>query len=308
MILIITNKDDYTADFVISLLNKKNIQYLRYNTEEIIKRNDINVKLDSNSISTEISEIKKFKSVWFRRIKYPEFERIENNFYKAYAIEELEFFLKNLWEVLDSKWLSIPHFTYRAESKLLQLKKAISLNFKIPKTIVTSNSVKIKNFYEENGQNIIIKPLYENRFFDGNNEWLLYTNLVTNERIKSLDRSLPLPSIYQENISKKLEIRVTVVNNKVFSASVDSQSNEKTRIDWRREKIKFVTHVLPKDIERKCVDLVKSLNLSFGAIDLILNQKNEYVFIEINPNGQWAWIEFDTGLKISEELINYLND
>jgi glutathione synthase/RimK-type ligase-like ATP-grasp enzyme len=37
--------------------------------------------------------------------------------------------------------------------------------------------------------------------------------------------------------------------------------------------------------------LVKKLGLEFGALDLIVTPDNEYVFVEINPNGQWAWIQ-----------------
>lgn len=103
-------------------------------------------------------------------------------------------------------------------------------------------------------------------------------------------------------------MRITVVSNKVFSAKVDSQKLDKTKTDWRKEKIPFEKYLLPNDIEKKCVELLQKLNLSFGAIDMIRNSNGKYVFLEINPNGQWAWLDMETDLNISDEIINYLTE
>jgi len=114
------------------------------------------------------------------------------------------------------------------------------------------------------------------------------------------------PCIFQQEIKKKLELRVTVIGKEVFCAQVDSQKSMESRTDWRREKNKFESFNLPIDVAEMCVSLVEKLGLRFGAIDLILTPDDSFVFLEINPNGQWVWIETETGLKISEALINEL--
>ena len=124
--------------------------------------------------------------------------------------------------------------------------------------------------------------------------------------MSSPDDYNPFPSIVQRNIKKEYEIRVTVVNEAVFAAKVDSQSNADTKYDWRRKKLKFECYDLPESISSKCISLVKRLNLKFGAIDLIKDKSGQYIFLEINPNGQWAWIEMDTGLLISDAIIKEL--
>jgi glutathione synthase/RimK-type ligase-like ATP-grasp enzyme len=48
------------------------------------------------------------------------------------------------------------------------------------------------------------------------------------------------------------------------------------------------------------------LEFKFGAIDLIKHPNGEYYFWENNPNGQWAWIEMDTGMLISQAIIKFL--
>jgi glutathione synthase/RimK-type ligase-like ATP-grasp enzyme len=106
-----------------------------------------------------------------------------------------------------------------------------------------------------------------------------------------------------------VEIRATIVGNRVFAAEIHSQNSPKTRDDWRRydfDNTPHLPHQLPLDMEQKCVDLVRHLNLNFGAIDLILTPQGEYVFLEINPNGQWGWIEELTGLPICAAIVDLL--
>jgi len=306
MLLIITNKDDYTADYLINKLNEQNRKYYRLNTEDIFGLCKVSFKITEHALKTVFPFSDEIEAVWFRRVKFPVLNDLISTKEKEYMYNEIDAFFKNLWETIDAKWLSIPHFTYRAESKLLQLKKAGQLDFNLPKSLISSDAEEISNFYYELNKNVIIKPLYNNRYRGDDLDWLIYTNKLTDEKLESLSKAAPLHSIYQEFILKKLELRVTVVGNEVFAASVDSQNHCATKTDWRRKKLKFKSFELPEMIKTKCIKLVKDLNISFGAIDIILTPEDEYIFLEINPNGQWAWIEFDTEQNISQSIIEYL--
>lgn len=202
--------------------------------------------------------------------------------------------------------MSKPKSVYDAENKLLQLKIAKEIKFIIPETIITSSKEDLKQFLNEHNNRVIIKPINQGRINEIGGFKNIFTNIISLEHIKNLEKYDLTPSIFQSYIEKNYEIRVTVVDGKVFSAKVESQQNEKTKIDWRKDKLKFTKYKLPDDISEKCLKLVKNLNLNFGAIDLIKSKKGEYVFLEINPNGQWAWIEFDTNLQISEAIISFL--
>lgn len=135
-----------------------------------------------------------------------------------------------------------------------------------------------------------------------------FTNVVPQNLIDQLEDFDLTPCIFQRNIPKKYEIRVTVIGEKVFAAAVYSQSDEEAKIDWRRKRLVFKEVQLPAEIENLCVQILKELNLGFGAIDLIKTPEGEYVFLEINPNGQWVWIENQTGQRISEAIIEYLTN
>ena len=304
MIFIITHKDDFTVDFVIEKLNKKGIRYYRFNCEDIDSR-EYSFSL-GNSTNYHINNIDKINSVWFRRTKLPEIET-KNSAEKLFLLNEYDALLSNIYQILSpKKWLSKPIYVYEAENKLLQLKLASLIGLIFPDTLVTNDKTAVVDFFKKHKSKVIIKPLSQGRIIDNNQTKNIFTNLLSKEYIDNIDKYTLTPSILQPYIEKEYEIRVTIVNGKVFSAKVDSQKLENTKIDWRKEKISFSKYSLPQEISDKCLTLVEKLNLSFGAIDLIKTSNGEYVFLEINPNGQWAWIEFDTGLPISDEIINFL--
>lgn len=304
MILIITHKDDYTVDYVINKLNNNNIPYIRLNCEDIPK---YKFSVD-DSLNFNINGVSKFKSVWFRRTKLSDFSQFPVD-EQEFLLSEYDSFLKNLFNIIDTeKWLSTPNNIYVAENKLLQLKFAKAIGFNIPKTLISTNTPAIKEFYNSTKERMILKPFWNSRLLINGKTNLLFTNLIDKKDVQNLDNLHITPVIFQELIDKKIEFRITIVNNEIFIASVDSQINAKTKIDWRRENLQFKKDDLPEEIKSMCFQLVNKLGLNFGAIDLIKNTKNEFYFIEINPNGQWVWIETDTGLNISDSIINFLNN
>lgn len=306
MILIITHKEDFTADFVIAKLNEIGIKYFRFNCEDIDKANYFFE--DNNDFIFNINNLSAFKSVWFRRTKLPELD-VKNEAEKLYLLGDYDALLDNIYAVLDAKkWLSHPKNVYHAENKIYQIKIAKELGFNIPDTLITNQHSVLQKFIDKHEGNIIIKPIRQGRIREQNGFKSIFTNKINLSTIKELEKYNLTPSIFQEYIEKEYELRITVVGNKIFSAKVDSQKLEETTIDWRKKKIPFEPYSLPMEISEKCLALTQKLNLSFGAIDIIKNKNGEYVFLEINPNGQWAWLETEAGLKISDEIINFLDN
>jgi glutathione synthase/RimK-type ligase-like ATP-grasp enzyme len=303
MILIITHKTDFTADFVINKLNKRQIKYKRFNCEDLFN-SDYTIKINSDYSYSILGETN-FHSVWFRRTKLPMVNSISKG-EQLYLLQEADMFFKNLFSSLSANWLSIPNAVYEAENKLLQLKIAIQIGFLIPPTLITNSKEELREFYNEHNKNIIIKPLSQTRIKYNEGSAFIFTNPMPEYYINQLEEYDLTPCIYQKNILKDYEIRVTVVDEFVFASAVYSQQNERTMNDWRKEKLTFHQIDLPENISQMCLSIVKSLNLKFGAIDLIKTPSNDYIFLEINPNGQWAWIENQTGQKISDAIIKTL--
>jgi glutathione synthase/RimK-type ligase-like ATP-grasp enzyme len=305
MILIITHKEDFTADFLIEKLNYRGIKYFRLNCEEILSEN-YSIKLPSTFSPFSINGNYEFDSVWFRRVKLPvldSLEPVERNF----ILRDFETLLENIFQVIKSKrWLSHPNKVTRAENKLLQLTEATNVGFSVPQTIITNDREQLTSFINHTGRKVIIKPIRQGRIETDAGLWNIYTNIIDSSTVEELSKYDLTPCIIQEYINKQYELRITVVEGSVFAVKIDSQINKGTTVDWRREKLPLQPYSLPYNIEQKCLRLVKKLEISFGAIDMIVNDEGEYVFLEINPNGQWAWVEIETGVKISEAIIQYL--
>ena len=98
-----------------------------------------------------------------------------------------------------------------------------------------------------------------------------------------------------------------MIENNVIAIKITS--NKKIDEDWRRYKneLTYAIFELPKKVNDFCINYVKKLNLNFGAIDLIFHN-NEYYFIEINPTGEWSWLQQNTGYPFDEIIVNSLNN
>ena len=317
MILIVTNKRDYTADYLISELNRQRIKFARFNTEDFPEKTILSFKLAADSVSgyleinSEKINLVNITSIWYRRPTKSElsnlaFDETSNDF----AVNESWECLQGLWRVLDCFWVSNPDKLYRAEFKPLQIKLAANLGFVVPTTLITNSPDNAKFFYDRHSKSIIYKPLKHSQLVRDEELGLIYTSRVTEDEVAKIDNLQLAPGIFQPYICKAFEVRVTVVGEKVFSVKLDTQDVPEALTDWRRvdaSKITHTPHKLPSDIEEKSIELVKKLELAFGAIDLIYTPEGKYIFLEINPNGQWAWIQqFCPEVRIREALIDML--
>jgi glutathione synthase/RimK-type ligase-like ATP-grasp enzyme len=230
-----------------------------------------------------------------------------------YAYEEANAYLKGLWYFLGHKtlWVNHPHANIAANYKLNQLGLANRMGFHLPNTIITNSPEDAQNFYDKYGK-IVVKPLASvpPGIIDAMGQKVMTTHLLTENEAQLLHNVSISPCILQEYVEKEIELRVTIIGESLFAVALDSQNTEYGKIDWRislqAEDLIHIPYDLPPDIESKCRELVRVFGLKFGAIDLILTPSGEYVFLEINPNGQWVWIEQLTGLPMIDTMIKLL--
>jgi glutathione synthase/RimK-type ligase-like ATP-grasp enzyme len=196
-----------------------------------------------------------------------------------------------------------------AESKIYQLSVARSLGLRIPDTLVSNNPSEVRPFFDEHGAEVIAKPLRLGYFDYGDRQTGVFTNRVEPSHLEDGLAIRLAPVIYQPLIPKLSDVRVTVVGRQLFAVAIDSQSDPAASVDWRRtdnEDLPHSSHALPPRLEELCLAYVSALGLHYGAIDLVLTPDGEYVFLEINPNGQWVWMEEKLGLPISGAVASWL--
>lgn len=305
--LIISSTLDYSTDLVCYKLFKRGAKYYRLNRDEF-RKHEIEMDLQKQVllIKTEgleyTVEFDSLKGVYFRA---PVFLRTQSK--KILTLDEqLErnqwsAFIRNLSVFQNATWINSPNDTYKAENKMLQLCVAKNNGLKVPETYLSNAT---NQFVKENSK-FVVKSLDTALFydFDNDNEMFTYSNVVDSEEFQKYELS-QAPVIIQELLEPKIDCRVTYVNGKMFPVKI-LYHGKGLAGDWRCKKdgLDYMSFALPDVIKFNIDKMMKSLNLKFGGIDLALCNDN-YYFIEVNPTGEWGWLETVTGLNISDVICD----
>jgi glutathione synthase/RimK-type ligase-like ATP-grasp enzyme len=205
-----------------------------------------------------------------------------------------------------ARWMNHPRATYLAEHKAFQLRVADDLGFAVPETLVTNSQRYLKDWMPPDAS-VAVKGLDTVLVRTEATETFGFTTFST---LGALDREefREAPVVVQRAVTEKLDIRVTVVAQQVFAAEITGREGPIDG-DWRtlKDQARFSSHSLPKVIHDRCIELVMSLGLEFGAIDLALADR-QYWFLEINPTGEWGWLVDTAGLPIDAAIADWLGE
>jgi glutathione synthase/RimK-type ligase-like ATP-grasp enzyme len=312
VLLIVTQRDDYHADWLVLELQARNADFTRFNTEDYPLTTSLHwthdgaARLRFGECDYDLADV---TAVWYRRPAPPVVAADLPEATAAWARGEAREALMGVWRTLDALWVNNPDRNRIAESKLLQLRTARELGFDIPDSLVSNEPAEVEDFMAANPHGVICKPLMTGRVpVGGGGEQLFFTSQISPESV-SLAALGAEPYLFQELIPKLYDVRVTVIGTEAFAARIESQESEETRTDWRRGHPGELAHTpieLPEDVASACLALCRRLGLEFGAIDLAHEPDGRYTFFEINPNGQWAWVEQRTGLPLRARLSDLL--
>ena len=318
IILIITSEMDSDADFMICRLRDQGENPVRLHTQDFPQAASLSLSLEDDwrgCIKAQGREIKaeSIRSVWWRRPGAYTLPDSLGREEAKFVSDELHQTLHGFFESLDCYWMSRPETIRRASYKLEQLKRAKAMGFEVPSTLVTMDAKAAQDFYERHGGNIIYKtfsqPIIIGNEHENERSQTVYAQPVSKEQLSDSEAIRQAPCLFQANIPKQLELRVTVIGDEVFTAAIHSQENSATQHDWRHYEVEipYSYYELPKDIAERCLNFVKSYGLNFSAMDLVLTPDDRYVFLENNPNGQWSFIEHEVPeLKMLNAIANLL--
>lgn len=178
------------------------------------------------------------------------------------------------------------YFT-RSVNKLHILDVAHKIGLKVPQTYVVCEKK-----YIDTSKAHITKPIFEG-FYERENKNFLYSYTNELSDITSLPSTF-MSSCIQEKLQKAFELRIFFLRDKYYSFAIFSQQDSDTIIDCRKGKtVRYVAYEIPKSIEFKLTKLVKQIQLVTGSIDMVVDTDGEYIFLEVNPVGQFvAYGEF----------------
>lgn len=203
-----------------------------------------------------------------------------------------------LHKFIHEKISKIKHFghpQFADLNKLIVLEKAIGFGLLVPDYIYTTSKKSVISFKKEH-EKIITKTISPGYYYEKEElNYASYTELLSLKDIQNLDSDF-YPTFFQRLIEKVYEIRTFYINNDFFSVAIISQSNSKTKIDYRNyDKLhpnRNIPYKLPKEIEKKLKKIIDDLALKYCSVDLIFGEDGNFYFLEINPIGQFGNVSY----------------
>ncbi|MEH2177703.1 MvdC family ATP-grasp ribosomal peptide maturase [Nostoc sp.] len=317
VVLLITHSGDYfTIDRVAEAVSKLGAQPFRLDTDKFpialqlqanFSNSGSNHTLEYNDCSLNTEQV---QAVWMRRIWQPDLGKELAPQFQAVCSSESLAVLDGFWDSLrEAKWVDDLRRISAAENKLRQLRVASEVGLVIPRTLVTNNPQEAREFFHQVKGKMIVKLLRPLSFGMQASSFFMYTSAVKKEDLLDAETLRYCPVMFQEQIPKQQELRVVYVNGNLFVGALDASEYAASTQDWRRETKKILTwqpERLPDKLIR-CLDaFMAKFGLVFGAFDFIKTPSGEYVFLEINPTGEWGMLERDLDYPIALAIASAL--
>lgn len=318
VVIITHSADNASIDKVSARIQESGLNVIRFNTDKYPTEYMLEAELCSDkyqhrlitSDGTSVSS-SQIHSIWYRRFYTGQSidPKMESQMRQA-SVEESKRCIIGLLTCADCLKVDDYWSVKKASNKDYQLKIASEIGFDLPATLVTNSPNAARRFFDEQQGRIITKMQTSFAVWKNGREQVVFTNEVKEHHLERLDGLHQCPMVFQENIRKALELRVTVVGKRVFCAAIDSSAHANMQTDWRKRGSDTLSewfgYSLPEDLQQKILLLCSRLDLHYGAIDIIVTPENEYKFLEINPCGEFYWMDAFTKLDICDAIADQL--
>lgn len=312
MIIVITNSEDVTADYVCDNF-LSNVPFLRIDTDNI---RGIGVHLNEGDIvlhhQNGVIAPSQVVGVWYRRPGriVPPITHSDPSVNQLIAEEWTEAIEGFLEAIHFRHWMNHPRANIRASNKLHQLQVAQRNQIRIPATQLGMSSADARHHMHRHGR-VITKPLGSGVISRKTGFTHIYTSEVA-ASILEADEQFGCPTLFQEKVKKRTDVRVTVVDTKMFAVEILSPKMQgEQALDIRvamSESIATYAKIdIPPNVADGIIAMMQYYDIRFGAFDFAIDMHDNWIFFELNPNGQWAWLDMEAGLRIGPILAKHLS-
>ena len=293
-ILIITCSYDKTVDYIMTKFNHK-ADFFRFNVDLFSEYNvtisavNWEITHGNDTISKETTT-----SIYYRKPAFPDTSEFDIE-YRRMINSDILAIIDGLTNSFDGVVLTKPYLLRRAENKVYQLVYAQQHSILMPESFVGNN-----NHWEHISTPRIIKPLSVGKIATSSGISIIQTNLMHDEDCYD---SIELTPVYIQNyVQKSYEVRITVIDDNYFAVKIISDNS----VDWRNGNNRYELIEVPEEVKECIQMMMMNFQLRFGAIDYIVGDDGKWYFLEINPNGQWQWLECILNLSISDCIMQVL--
>jgi MvdC family ATP-grasp ribosomal peptide maturase len=316
-VLLLTHSADfYTVELVAEALARKGARAVRLNTERFPAYVKLSSRLGNDRAAHLITDAgaqistEEVRAVWARKLWTPQMANDLDERFREMCVRESVAALEGFLDALrDARWVNDMQRERAAENKQRQLRIAVGAGLRIPRTLVTNDPAAARQFFEETGGRMVAKLLRPLTVSMNAASSFVYTSQVSAEDLADAETLRHSPMVFQELIPKARELRIVWVAGEAFTGALDASGTSRGQTDWRRaapEECRWQAAELPAEVSRGLRSLMSELGLAFGAIDLICTPAGEYVFLEVNPAGEWGMLERDLNLPIADAIAGAL--
>jgi glutathione synthase/RimK-type ligase-like ATP-grasp enzyme len=240
-------------------------------------------------------------AIWFRRWNHP--QRAVSELADVAQVEVVNrscatTLLGGLLTSFDGGWVSRPEATRRAENKLVQLRAAQAAGFAVPQTLVSQDPQAIRAFCAGLTSPAVIKAV------QGTPHGQLFTVRVTADHLADDDALRICPTIFQEYVPGTRHLRVLCCGRRTYAVQIETE-----QLDWR---LHLDTPIVPVQLDagvgRRLENVLERLGLRMGVVDLKLKPDGDPIWLELNPQGQFLFVEGLTGLDLTGPFCDFLRD
>lgn len=325
MILIFSSRDDISTIVVAEWLISLNKKYIQINGDDDITRlNYYDIDHDKLMITQKDRHINLLDatSIWYRRrgITFKSLRISKESYFKKvlhdipqYHVRHNEREFRSLMDFvfysLQGKSRVLGNYFYSTVNKLQVLDMAKKHGLLTPKSYVVTTKADLDALRKKAGS-VITKAISDGVYvITKKHGYYSYTEKITPERLKSIpDRFFP--SLIQEEIRKKYELRVFCLHEQIYAMAIFSQRSKDTQVDFRKARpmdtTRSVPYQLPAHIGRILLKILKELSLNTGSFDLIVDMNNNYIFLEVNPVGQFTMTSAPCNYYLEKKVAELL--
>lgn len=241
-------------------------------------------------------------AVWWRRPQGFQLDPDLDPDQTPFTYNEVHEAVQGLWGVLDVCWVNPPWDNEWAGYKARQLAVAAEVGLTVPSTCITSDPDRARRFVATQHP----APVVYKSFSATEQHWR-ETRLLRPQEHDQLDRVRLAPVIFQEYVDDAVDLRITAVGDQLFATAIHA-ARDAYPVDFRMDLrgAAFEPVSLPDAVADRLRTLLRRLGLRYGAIDVRRRTNGDHVFLEVNPAGQWQFVEQRTGQPITEALASLL--
>lgn len=235
-----------------------------------------------------------FDVVWLRRPYAPEMPAGLDPADLVVARRACTAFYRSFWNLVapDAFWVN-SRFSRNADIKPRQLVEARAVGFSIPTTLCSNDPERIRAFLREHEGQTIYKPFAQAHWQSDQGTASLFAAPIEEDDLPDDDILQASAGIFQRQVPRDHELRVTAMGQHLFAARLVPPPEAADHVDSRRTM--GITSIepaeLPAEVASRCRALMDRLGIVFGCFDLLVTPQGEHVFLEVNPMGQFLWVE-----------------